>query len=511
MLKRYFQLPFEKLVQQTVERNEGILNNTGALVINTGEFTGRSPDDKFIVKDSLTEDVIDWNRFNKPISNEHFLQLKHDVLSYLENCSALWTRYAYAGANPAHRIGLKIVNETPAGNHFAANMFIAPTLAELENMAPEWTILHAPGFIASPPAHGTRQGNFTVISFTHQIIIIGGSAYTGELKKAVFTVFNFILPFYKNVLTMHCSANEGKGQDTALFFGLSGTGKTTLSSDPGRHLIGDDEHGWDNDGIFNLEGGCYAKVINLCEKQEPSIFNAIKPGALVENTRFFEGTNQVNFSDKTITENTRVSYPVHYITAAKEESLSGQPKNIFFLTCDSYGLFPPLSKLSAEQALYFFLSGYTAKIAGTENGITEPKATFSACFGAPFLPLNPKFYARLLKEKLNENKVNVWMVNTGWTGGSYGIGKRIAINHSRALISAALSEELDNTVYKNHPVFPLAIPQNCPGVPQEILNPWETWADQKEYFKAAEDLAMCFEKNYHQLSEAPAEKLQTVI
>jgi len=491
----HYQLNVEELVQQTLLRKEGVLNDTGALVINTGEFTGRSPADKFIVKDELTAEIVDWNKFNHPIDEAYFLILKDEMITYLVQQSDIWIRDAYACADPAVRLKLRVINENPWGNHFAANMFIDPTETELKNFEPDWLIIQAPGFKANPVCHGTRQGNFTVVSFTHKTILIGGSGYTGEIKKGIFTVLNFILP-QQNILSMHCSANEGEKRDTALFFGLSGTGKTTLSSDPERKLIGDDEHGWDDKGIFNCEGGCYAKVINLSAEYEPDIFGAIREGALVENTMFVKGTNKIDFQCKAITENTRVSYPLQYIKNSKIPSVAVTPKNLFFLTCDAYGVFPPISKLTYEQAMYYFINGYTAKVAGTEEGVTEPQVTFSACFGAPFLPLHPGIYARLLKEKLENHQTNVWMVNTGWTGGAYGTGKRISIAYTRAMISAALKGQLQGVEYQSHPVFGLLMPKTCPGVPSEILDPSKTWADTKAYDKAALALAQKFKENF---------------
>lgn len=494
----HYQLPVEQLVEQTLQRKEGVLNDTGALVVRTGEFTGRSPADKFIVKDGLTANTVDWNKFNNPIAEASFLTLRNELLAYLNQQHEVWVRDAHACADDNYRLSLRVVNENPWSNHFAANMFIAPAKNELEAFEPEWLIIQAPGFRADPAYHSTRKSNFTIVSFTHKTILIGGSGYTGEIKKGIFTVLNFILPIKHKVLSMHCSANEGSAGDTALFFGLSGTGKTTLSSDPLRKLIGDDEHGWDDSCVFNFEGGCYAKVINLSAQHEPEIFNAIREGALVENTGFINGTNKIDFESKIVTENTRVSYPLSHIKNSKCPAVSGVPKNLFFLTCDAYGVFPPISKLTNEQAMYYFISGYTAKIAGTEEGIKEPQVTFSACFGAPFLPLSPNAYAALLKEKLETHKTNVWLINTGWTGGQYGTGSRIKLAHTRAMITAALSGQLTGTAYRLHPIFDIRIPQNCPNVPAEILNPWNTWADRKAYDETALALKRKFKNNFEQ-------------
>lgn len=492
----HYQLSPETLVEQAVAKGQGVLNDTGALCINTGEFTGRSPQDKFIVKDDITADTVHWNNFNIPIDEKYFHQLKKKVLDYLGQQEEVWVRDAYACADDNYRLNIRVINENPWSNLFAYNMFLRPTKDELDNFTPEWHIIQAPGFKADPAVDGTRQHNFAVVSFTHKTILIGGTGYTGEMKKGIFTILNYILPQQKNVLSMHCSANMGVEGDVAVFFGLSGTGKTTLSADPNRKLIGDDEHGWTSNSVFNFEGGCYAKTIDLSEEKEPEIFHAIKPGALVENVGFINGTNQIDFGFKGITENTRVSYPLPFISNAMEPSIGGLPKNIFFLTCDAYGVLPPISKLSPGQAMYQFISGYTAKVAGTEAGVTEPKSTFSACFGAPFLPLHPGKYAEMLGAKMKENEVNVWMINTGWSGGSYGTGSRMKLSFTRAMITAALNGSLDNVTYEQHPVFGMMIPTSCPGAPAEILNPKSTWKDAAAYDATAKNLAQQFIKNF---------------
>jgi phosphoenolpyruvate carboxykinase (ATP) len=492
----HYQLSPAELAEQTVLRGQGILNDTGALCIQTGEFTGRSPNDKFIVKDAGTENSVDWNKFNIPIEEKYFHQLKKKLLDYLGEKEEIWVRDAYACADPAHRLNIRVINENPWSNLFAYNMFLRPAENELENFEPEWHIIQAPGFRADPAVDGTRQHNFAILSFTHKTILIGGTGYTGEMKKGIFSVLNYILPHDKNVLSMHCSANLGNDGDVAVFFGLSGTGKTTLSADCNRKLIGDDEHGWTDNSVFNFEGGCYAKTIDLSEEKEPEIFNAIRPGALVENIHFFPGTKQIDFCNKEITENTRVSYPLDFISNAMEPSIGGLPKNIFFLTCDAYGVLPPVSRLTPGQAMYQFISGYTAKVAGTEAGVTEPKATFSACFGAPFLPLHPGKYAGMLGEKMKKNKVNVWMINTGWSGGPYGIGSRMKLAYTRAMITAALDGKLDTVGYTAHPVFGMMMPETCPGVPTEILNPRSTWADTAAYDAKSKDLAAQFVQNF---------------
>jgi len=466
----HYQLNPDQLSQQTLERGEGELNDTGALVIKTGEFTGRSPKDKFIVKDDITSDTVHWNDFNLPIEASYFDAMYNKLTQYLSG-KEIWVRDCYACADPKFRLNIRVINENPWSNLFAYNMFLRPSEDQLEQFTADWHIIQAPGFKADPAVDGTRQHNFAMVSFTRKTILIGGSGYTGEMKKGIFTILNYILPHNKQVLSMHCSANMGKDGDTAIFFGLSGTGKTTLSADPHRSLIGDDEHGWTNDTIFNFEGGCYAKTIDLSEEKEPEIYHAIKPGALVENVTFFEGTNKIDFSSKAITENTRVSYPLSFISNALEPSIGKTPKNIFFLTADAYGILPPVSKLTPGQAMYQFISGYTAKVAGTEAGVTEPKSTFSACFGAPFLPLHPGFYAEMLGKKMKEHEVNVWMINTGWSGGPYGIGHRMKLPYTRAMITAALEGKLDQVEFEAHPVFGMLMPTSCPDVPAEYLTP----------------------------------------
>ena len=494
------------LVEQTLQRNEGVLNDTGALVIKTGEFTGRSPKDKFIVKDNITSDTVHWNDFNIPIEEKHFDNMYQKLTKYLSE-KEIWVRDCYACADSNYRLNIRVINENPWSNLFAYNMFLRPTENELEHFAADWHIIQAPGFKADASVDGTRQHNFAMVSFSKKTILIGGTGYTGEMKKGIFTILNYILPQEKNVLSMHCSANMGKAGDTAIFFGLSGTGKTTLSADPNRSLIGDDEHGWTDETVFNFEGGCYAKTIDLSEEKEPEIFRAIKPGALVENTIFFDGTNKIDFHSKAITENTRVSYPLNYISNALEPSVGKTPKNIFFLTADAYGILPPISKLSPGQAMYQFISGYTAKVAGTEAGVTEPKSTFSACFGAPFLPLHPGKYAEMLGKKMRTHDVKVWMINTGWTGGPYGIGHRMSLKYTRAMITAALEGKLDNVSYEAHPVFGMMMPTTCPDVPAEILNPRNTWNDKTAYDTKAKDLASQFIKNFEKYASGVTEEI----
>ncbi len=502
----YYQLQPDELVSQCLERKEGVLSDTGALVINTGHFTGRSPADRFIVKDKITESSVNWNDFNQPIAEKYFDKIYRKMIEYLRE-KPLWIRDSYACAAPAYRLNIRVMNEDPSSNLFAYNMFLRPTEEELENFSADWHIIHAPTFFADPETDGTRQGNFTLISFTKKMILIGGSAYTGEIKKGIFSILNFVLPHDKNVLSMHCSANTGKDDDTAIFFGLSGTGKTTLSTDPTRKLIGDDEHGWTEDAVFNFEGGCYAKTIDLSPEKEPEIYNAIRPGALVENVTFIGESQKIDFASKKITENTRVSYPMEFISNAAHPSIGNVPKNIFLLTADAYGIFPPVSKLTPGQAMYQFISGYTAKVAGTEDGVKEPKPVFSACFAAPFIPLHPAVYAEMLGKKMRENKVNVWMINTGWSGGEYGVGKRMKLSYTRAMISAALDGKLDDVDYEPHPVFGMLMPKECPGVPSEILNPRNTWEDKKAYDEKAKCLAEQFIKNFEKFAAGANEEI----
>ena len=487
------------LYEQAIARGEGQLADSGGLVVMTGEFTGRSPADKFVVEDENTKDTVWWGKINQPFSSENFQNLKTKILAYLQG-KDLWVRDAFAGADPAYRIGVRVVNENPWQNLFVYNMFIRPTDEQFEAFKPDWTILCAPGFYADPDVDGTRQHNFTIVDFTEKTILIGGSAYTGEIKKGIFTVLNYELPL-QGVLSMHCSANIGPEDDTAVFFGLSGTGKTTLSADKDRRLIGDDEHGWTETGVFNFEGGCYAKCIDLSQESEPEIWNAIKFGALLENVTFLEGTRTVDFHDTSITQNTRTAYPIHHIENAEEPSLGGLPKNIFFLTCDAFGVLPPISKLTPGQAMYQFISGYTAKVAGTEAGIDEPVTAFSACFGSPFLPLHPTKYADMLGENMKKHDVNVWLVNTGWSGGPYGVGSRIKLRYTRAMVTAALSGALDNAAYETDPHFGLNFPTSVPNVPAEVLNARETWSDKAEYDAKASELAAKFNDNFKKYAD----------
>jgi phosphoenolpyruvate carboxykinase (ATP) len=502
----YWNLSPSELIERTLALGEGTLANNGALVIKTGEFTGRAPEDRFIVKDDTTAATIDWGKVNIAFEPARFDALYQKVASFLQG-KDVFVRDANVCADPTYRLSLRLVGQKPWSGLFAHNMFMRLTPEEILAAQPDWTIVCAPEFKANPAIDGTRSANFVVVNFSKKIVLIGGTGYTGEIKKSIFSILNYILPHERNVLSMHCSANIGKNGDTAVFFGLSGTGKTTLSADPNRNLIGDDEHGWSDKGIFNFEGGCYAKTINLSKESEPEIYNAIRFGALVENTGYIAGTRQIDFADKSITENTRVSYPLDFIDNAVFPSVGGTPTNIFFLTCDAFGVLPPIARLTPGQAMYHFISGYTAKVAGTEAGITEPKKTFSACFGAPFLPLHPTRYAEMLGERMKKNNVNIWLVNTGWSGGSYGTGKRMAIKYTRALITAALEGRLANAEFQTLPFFGLQTPVACEGVPADILNPRNTWADKAAYDHKAQELANDFVKNFEKYKAQANEEI----
>lgn len=502
----YWNLTPAELVEDTILKGQGVLTDTGALAIETGEFTGRSPKDRFVVCDEKTENTVWWGDINIKFTPEKFDALYNRVSAYLQE-KDIYVRDAYACADPAHQLNLRVVTEYPWSNMFAYNMFLRPTDSELENFSAEWHVVCAPGFKADPEIDGTRQANFAVINFTKKMILIGGTGYTGEIKKGIFSVLNYILPQEKQVLSMHCSANIGEAGDTAVFFGLSGTGKTTLSSDPNRRLIGDDEHGWSNDTVFNFEGGCYAKTIDLSREKEEQIYDAIKFGAILENVGFVDGSSTVDYTDGSITENTRVSYPIDHIDNIVTPSIGTAPKNIFFLTADAFGVLPPISKLTKEQAMYHFMSGYTAKVAGTEVGITEPTTTFSACFGKAFLPLHPAKYAELLGNKIDGTDIHVWLINTGWTGGSYGVGTRMKLSYTRAMITAALEGKLDNVSYEKLPIFDLMIPTACENVPSEILNPRATWSDKNAYDEKANSLASQFVRNFEQFANETSEEI----
>jgi phosphoenolpyruvate carboxykinase (ATP) len=495
----HWNLSPKKLADIATSLGQATRTSSGAISVDTGEFTGRSPKDRFIVKDEITEDVVWWGNINIPFDSGKFDKLYDKVVDYLSG-KEIYVRDAYACADVNYRTNIRIVNEYSWSNMFAYNMFLRPTEAEIKTFTPDWTVINVPSFKADPQVDGTRQHNFAILNFKKKIALIGGTGYTGEIKKGIFSALNFELPHLNNTLSMHCSANIGKGGDTAIFFGLSGTGKTTLSADPNRQLIGDDEHGWSNENtVFNFEGGCYAKVIDLSAEKEPDIYRAIKEGALLENVVINNG--EVDFKNGSKTENTRVSYPIDHINNIAKPSIGKNPQNIFFLTCDAYGVLPPISKLTPGQAAFHFISGYTAKVAGTEAGITEPVTAFSACFGAPFMPLHPTKYAEMLSKKMKDAGVNVWLVNTGWSGGAYGVGSRMSLKITRALITAALEGELNNVDYKKHEIFGLMMPTTCPNVSSEVLSPRNTWADREAYDVKANDLAKAFNKNFEKFAD----------
>lgn len=498
----------EELVEHTIKRDLGVLADNGAVCINTGEFTGRSPKDRFIVEDELTRDTVDWNKINMPIDGKYFYQLREKIQKYFAD-KDVFVRDAIACADEDYRMSLRVINEYPWSNQFVYNMFLRPTEEQLASFDPEWVVYNAPGFLADPEVDGTRQENFAIINFSEKQIIVGGSGYTGEIKKGVFSALNYVLPRERDVLPMHCSANQGKGGDVAIFFGLSGTGKTTLSADPNRDLIGDDEHGWAKNGVFNFEGGCYAKTIDLTADKEPEIYQAIRNRAILENIGFYENTREVNYADSSITQNTRVSYPIYHIENALVPSKGSHPTNIFFLTADAFGVLPPIARLTPAQAMYYFISGYTAKVAGTEEGVVDPEATFSACFGSPFLPLHATQYAQMLGDKMKKYQTNVWLLNTGWTGGAFGTGSRIRLRYTRNMITAALNGKLEKVAYSTHPVFGLDMPDDCPDVPNDVLHPRKTWVDKQAYDKQAAKLANSFVENFKQFEDkASAEILQ---
>lgn len=502
----HWNLSPEKLQKITIEKEMGVETSNGTLAVNTGTFTGRSPLDRYLVKDDYTKDRVWWGKVNKPFDPETFDILQNEMVNYLSG-KEIYIRDGYVCADPEYKTNVRTITEYPWSNLFVYNMFLRPEDSELENFKEDWLVLCAPGYLADPKIHGTRQSNFSIINFTKKVALVGGSAYTGEMKKGIFSALNLILPIDRNVLPMHCSANVGENGETAIFFGLSGTGKTTLSADPNRKLIGDDEHGWtEKNTVFNFEGGCYAKVIDLTEDKEPDIYRAIKPGALLENV-VLKSNCDVDFMDKSITQNTRVSYPIYHIDNIQKPSFAGNPKNIFFLTCDAFGVLPPVSKLNPGQAAYHFISGYTAKVAGTEAGITEPVPSFSACFGAPFMPLHPTVYAEMLSKKMKEANVDVWLINTGWSAGSYGVGSRIKLKYTRAMITSILEGELKNVDYQIHPIFGLSMPISCPNVPTEILDPMNTWENKSAYISKSIQLAHSFHLNFEKFANEASEEI----
>ena len=490
-----FNLGAAQLVQAAVRRGEGRLASTGALSTTTGKYTGRSPHDKFVVEDEVTRDTVAWGPVNVPFSEEKFYKIYQMVLDYLEQQEELFVFDGYVGADPEHRMPLRVVNQYAWQNLFARQLFISPLREDLESHQPQFTVIAVPGLQAVPERDGTNSEAFVIVSFKERVVLIGGTAYAGEMKKSIFTVMNYLLPS-KGVLSMHCSANVGQDGRTALFFGLSGTGKTTLSADPQRKLVGDDEHGWSETGIFNLEGGCYAKCINLSREHEPQIWDAIRFGSVLENVVLDPHDHVADYSDGSLTENTRCAYPLDYIPGRVDPSIAGHPTAVVFLTADAFGVLPPISILEDEQIMYHFISGYTSKLAGTERGIKQPEATFSACFGEPFLPLSPLTYAEMLKDRVNKHGAKVYLINTGWSGGPYGVGERISLKYTRQMVTAALSGDLDNVETRLDPVFGFKVPTGCPGVPSEILDPKTTWADPAAYDEKARELAKAFQDNF---------------
>ncbi|MGQ9805908.1 MAG: phosphoenolpyruvate carboxykinase (ATP) [Chlorobiales bacterium] len=486
-------LSVNHLIEFAIRNGEGHLSNTGALVVKTGKKTGRSANDKFIVKEPTSQEKIWWEN-NKPFEPAHFDALHQKVLRYLSE-REFFVQDVFVGADKTYGLKVRVMTEFAWHSAFAKALFIRPTAEELTNFSPDFTVIDVPNFKANPEQDHTLSETFVVLNFEKKIVLIGGTGYAGEIKKSVFTIMNYLMPL-RGVLSMHCSANVGTNGDSAVFFGLSGTGKTTLSADPSRGLIGDDEHCWSETSIFNIEGGCYAKCINLSRENEPLIYDAIRYGAIVENVVMNEQTRAINFSDDSLTENTRCAYPIDFIPNAVLPSVGPKPKNIVFLTCDAFGVLPPISRLSPAQAMYHFLLGYTAKVAGTEIGIKEPTMTFSACFGAPFLPLHPTEYAKFLGEKIAKENVRVWLVNTGWSGGGIGVGKRMKIAHTRAMVNAALDSKLDHVDYVEDPIFKVSVPTTCPNVPSEVLIPKNTWADKEAYDQKALWLAKEFVKNF---------------
>jgi phosphoenolpyruvate carboxykinase (ATP) len=498
----HWNLVAPELVEAAIRRTEGELADMGPFVAVTTPHTGRSPNDKFVVREPSSEADVDWGKVNQSLSIEHFAVLKADVQAYLNGMDELFVQDLYCGADPATRLSVRYVMPNAWHANFVRNMFIRPVIEELATFAPNFTVYHAPEMQADPARHGTRTSTFIVLNLAERTILIGGTRYAGELKKSMFTVMNYLLP-KQGVLSMHCSANIGSDGDTALFFGLSGTGKTTLSADPSRGLIGDDEHGWSPEGTFNFEGGCYAKVVNLSAQNEPDIYATTQMfGTVLENVVLHRPSRAVDFSDQSITENTRASYPLHYINNHVPSGRGGHPRNVVFLTADAFGVLPPIAKLTPEQAMYYFLSGYTAKVAGTERGVTEPQATFSACFGAVFLVWHPTKYATMLGELLRTHGAQVWLLNTGWSGGAYGTGSRMKLPYTRAMVTSLLDGSLHSEDTVTDPIFGLHMPTSVAGVPSDILDPRKTWADGAAYDAQARKLAAMFRENITKFGEA---------
>ncbi|HKH77521.1 MAG TPA: phosphoenolpyruvate carboxykinase (ATP) [Rubrobacteraceae bacterium] len=502
-------LPPARLVEAAVRRREGMLAGSGALVVKTGKRTGRSAKDKFVVEDDVTRDKVAWGATNKPFSSEAFEALLEKATRYLGNLEEFYVVDAYAGADPRYRLNVQVATEAAWHALFARQLFRRPSREELDRFEPEWTVISVPGFLAEPEEDGTESETFVGIDFSRKVVLVVGTGYAGEIKKSIFTVLNFVLPTEHDVFPMHCSANVGDDDSVALFFGLSGTGKTTLSADPERRLIGDDEHGWSDRGVFNFEGGCYAKTIDLSAQKEPQIWDAIRFGAVLENVAMERQGRVVDYEGRLITENTRVAYPLEYIEGAVPDGMGGHPSAVLFLTADAFGVLPPISALSPEQAAYYFLSGYTAKLAGTEADMeSEVEATFSTCFGAPFLPLPPTTYATMLSERLREHGTRCYLINTGWSGGPYGTGARIDIADTRRMVRAVIGGELDDAETREDPNFGLHVPQEVPGVPNEVLDPRETWDDKEAYDEGAKKLAGLFAENFNKFEGEVSEEVK---
>ncbi|WP_343221947.1 phosphoenolpyruvate carboxykinase [Marivibrio halodurans] len=496
----HWNLGAEALYEATVRGGLGTVTVGGALTVETGTYTGRSPNDKFIVDEPANRDQVWWGAVNRPMEEKRFDQLHALTASYLQNRD-LYVQDLHAGADPEHRLKVRVVSESPWHSLFARNMFIRPARGDLSGFEPDFTILHAPNLQALPSRDGTNSECFVLVNLAKRLVLIGGTRYAGEIKKSVFSIMNYLLPA-KGVLPMHCSANIGEAGDVAIFFGLSGTGKTTLSADGTRRLIGDDEHGWSDNGVFNFEGGCYAKVIKLNPEMEPEIWATTRRfGTILENVVFDPETRELDLDDGTLAENTRASYPIDFIPNIEPAGRGGQPKNIVMLTADAFGVLPPIAELTPEQAMYHFLSGYTARVAGTERGVTEPQATFSTCFGAPFMPRHPTVYAQMLREKMAKSGARCWLVNTGWSGGSYGEGERMSIHHTRAMVRAAIEGKLASVAKTPDENFGLFIPENCPDVPANVLQPKKTWQDGGRYDEVARNLRGLFEKNFRQFED----------
>lgn len=490
-----------ELTERAVARGEGKLSKTGALVIKTGKYTGRSPDDRYVVDVPCVHDTIDWGKINVPISREKADNIYNKMCAYMQN-REVFIVDGYVGADPKYALPIRVVCEYAASALFATQAFVRIEKDALDSFKPEFTVLCTPGFKCDPEKDGVHSEAAIILDFEKKRVTVACSKYSGEIKKGMFSVMNYLMP-QQGVFPMHCSANIGNDGDAALFFGLSGTGKTTLSADPNRWLIGDDEHGWSDNGVFNFEGGCYAKCINLSKENEPEIWNAIRFGAVVENVIMDEESRELDFNDASITENTRVAYPVEFIPNCVIPGIGNHPKTVIFLTADAFGVLPPIAKLTKDMAKYHFVSGYTSKLAGTERGIKEPQATFSTCFGAPFLPMHPSVYAEMLGKKIDEHGANVFLINTGWSGGPYGVGSRMKIKYTRAMVTAALEGKLNDVEYELHPIFNVMVPKTCENVPDEVLNPREMWADKAAYDKAAQELANMFVKNFSKYDNMP--------